>query len=305
MKLRLYALLLTLIIPILIMLITIVCSVTIIFLGLVKLIFPYLPFWHRISACADKVMWLWCQLFAAVIQFSPRLDWDIEGIEKLDKKRWYLLISNHQSWADIIVICILFRNLIPVNKYFIKQQMFWIPFIGLAAWALDMPFMKRYSKDFLLKHPNLRGRDIESTRRSCEKFRLRPTTVVNFVEGTRFTEEKRIKQNSTFHHLLLPKAAGIAFTLNTLGQQFDRILNVTLLYPDNRKSPFLDLIFGRMKRVVVRVETLPIKDEIRGDYINDPVFKHRFQSWLNALWLRKDKQLKILNAQAELQRKMD
>ncbi len=99
--------------------------------------------------------------------------------------------------------------------------------------------MKRYSRAYLLRHPERRGKDVETTRRSCEKFRLHPTTIVNFVEGSRFTQEKHQQTHSTFQNLLPPKAAGIAMALNVLGKQFDKLLNVTLCYPDNNRQPVL------------------------------------------------------------------
>ncbi|STQ73156.1 Probable acyltransferase yihG [Hafnia alvei] len=224
-----------------------------------------------------------------LMRLNVGLKWEIDGLEDLSKDNWYLVISNHKSWTDIVVLCVLLRNHIPMNKYFLKQQLAWVPFVGFACWALDMPFMKRYSRSYLLKHPELRGKDIETTRRSCEKFRLRPTTIVNFVEGSRSTEEKRVKTHSPYRNLLPPKAAGIAFTLSALGNQFDRVLNITLVYPDNNHSPFLDLLCGRMKKIVVRVETLPITAEMHGDYFNDKVFKRHFQLWLNNLWQQKDR----------------
>lgn len=224
-----------------------------------------------------------------LMRLNVGLKWEIDGLEDLSKDNWYLVISNHKSWTDIVVLCVLLRNHIPMNKYFLKQQLAWVPFVGFACWALDMPFMKRYSRSYLLKHPELRGKDIETTRRSCEKFRLRPTTIVNFVEGSRSTEEKRVRTHSPYRNLLPPKAAGIAFTLSALGNQFDRVLNITLVYPDNNHSPFLDLLCGRMKKIVVRVETLPITAEMHGDYFNDKVFKRHFQLWLNSLWQQKDR----------------
>lgn len=124
---------------------------------------------------------------------------------------------------------------------------------------------------------------IATTRQACEKFKLRPTTIVNFVEGSRFTQSKQISNNSPLRHLLPAKAAGLTLTLNVLGKQFDRILNVTLLYPDNEQTPFLDMLCGNMGRVIIRVEMLPIEGCIRGDYLNDKAFKRQFQLWLNRL----------------------
>lgn len=154
-----------------------------------------------------------------------------------------------------------------------------------------MPFMRRYSRGYLLRHPERRGKDVETTRRSCEKFRSHPTTIVNFVEGSRFTAEKKRETRSPYHNLLPPKAAGIAMALNVLGAQFDKLLNVTLCYPDNNARPFYDMLSGRLTRIVVRINLVPIGEELHGDYVNDKNFKRGFQRWLNGLWEEKDRQL--------------
>ncbi|MFH2496206.1 acyltransferase [Klebsiella aerogenes] len=272
-------------------LVTIICSVPIIIAGLIKLLVPIPAVWRSISVFCNFMMYCWCEGLALLLHLNPWLKWDIQGLEGLNKKNWYLLISNHHSWADIVVLCVLFRKHIPMNKYFLKQQLAWVPFIGLACWALDMPFMRRYSRGYLLRHPERRGKDVETTRRSCEKFRSHPTTIVNFVEGSRFTAEKKRETRSPYHNLLPPKAAGIAMALNVLGAQFDKLLNVTLCYPDNNARPFYDMLSGRLTRIVVRINLVPIGEELHGDYVNDKIFKRGFQRWLNGLWEEKDRQL--------------
>ncbi|HHG0866710.1 TPA: acyltransferase [Klebsiella pneumoniae] len=272
-------------------LVTIICSVPIIVAGLIKLLVPIPAVWRSISVFCNFMMYCWCEGLALLLHLNPWLKWDVQGLEGLNKKNWYLLISNHHSWADIVVLCVLFRKHIPMNKYFLKQQLAWVPFIGLACWALDMPFMRRYSRSYLIRHPERRGKDVETTRRSCEKFRAHPTTIVNFVEGSRFTEEKKRETRSPYHNLLPPKAAGIAMALNVLGSQFDKLLNVTLCYPDNPTRPFYDMLSGRLTRIVVRINLVPIGEELHGDYVNDKNFKRGFQRWLNGLWEEKDRQL--------------
>ncbi|RSV82166.1 acyltransferase [Klebsiella aerogenes] len=272
-------------------LVTIICSVPIIIAGLIKLLVPIPAVWRSISVFCNFMMYCWCEGLALLLHLNPWLKWDIQGLEGLNKKNWYLLISNHHSWADIVVLCVLFRKHIPMNKYFLKQQLAWVPFIGLACWALDMPFMRRYSRGYLLRHPERRGKDVETTRRSCEKFRSHPTTIVNFVEGSRFTAEKKRETRSPYHNLLPPKAAGIAMALNVLGAQFDKLLNVTLCYPDNNARPFYDMLSGRLTHIVVRINLVPIGEELHGDYVNDKNFKRGFQRWLNGLWEEKDRQL--------------
>lgn len=272
-------------------LVTIICSVPIIIAGLIKLLVPIPAVWRAISRFCNFMMYCWCEGLALLLYLNPRLTWDVQGLEGLNKKNWYLLISNHHSWADIVVLCVLFRKHIPMNKYFLKQQLAWVPFIGLACWALDMPFMRRYSRGYLIRHPERRGKDVETTRRSCEKFRAHPTTIVNFVEGSRFTEDKQRETRSPYRNLLPPKAAGIAMALNVLGAQFDKLLNVTLCYPENNRRPFYDMLSGRLTRIVVHVNLVPVAEDLHGDYVNDKNFKRRFQRWLNELWEEKDSQL--------------
>ncbi len=278
-------------------LVTIFCSVPIIVAGLLKLLLPVPVLWRVISAFCNFMMYCWCIGLSWLLHLNPHLKWDVEGLEGLNKKNWYLLICNHHSWADIVVLCVLFRKHIPMNKYFLKQQLAWVPFIGLACWALDMPFMRRYSRSYLLRHPERRGKDVETTRRSCEKFRHHPTTIVNFVEGSRFTEEKRRQTRSSFKNLLPPKAAGVAMALNVLGEQFDKLLDVTLCYPENDKTPFFDMLSGKLTRIVVRINLLPVNEELHGDYVNDKNFKRGFQQWLNKLWSGKDERIDAIKAQ--------
>ncbi|EOE6915343.1 acyltransferase [Cronobacter turicensis] len=274
--------------------VTILCSVPIILAGIIKLLLPLPAVWRSVARFCNFMMYCWCEGLALLLHLNPHLKWEVQGLTGLNKKSWYLLICNHHSWADIVVLCVLFRKHIPMNKYFLKQQLAWVPFIGLACWALDMPFMRRYSRSYLLRHPERRGKDVKTTRRSCEKFRHQPTTIVNFVEGSRFTEEKQRQLHSPFMHLLPPKAAGIAMTLNVLGKQFDKMLDVTLCYPENNRTPFYDMLSGKLTRIVVQIDLLPVEASLHGDYVNDKNFKRRFQQWLNGLWNEKDARLEDL-----------
>lgn len=282
---------------ILAILVTVLCSVPIIIAGIIKLLLPVPAVWRSIPAFCNFMMYCWCEGLAMLLYLNPALHWDIEGLEGLNKKSWYLIICNHYSWADIVILCVLFRKHIPVNKYFLKQQLAWVPFIGLACWALDMPFMRRYSQGYLIRHPERRDKDVKTTRRSCERFRAYPTTIVNFVEGSRFTEQKRRQSHSVFKNLLPPKAAGIAMVLNVLGGQFDKLLNVTLCYPENNRAPFYDMLSGKLTRIVVKVNLVRIESNLRGDYLSDKNFKRGFQLWLNKLWLEKDQQIEMINSE--------
>ncbi|WP_428771916.1 acyltransferase [Vibrio sp.] len=270
------------------------CSIVICVIALLKLLLPTPELKAKGTALANRVMWLWATINAYMLRLSNRVEWDVQGVEDLRKDGWYLLISNHLSWTDIVVLCCVFKDRIPMPKFFLKQQLLYVPFIGMACWALDMPFMRRYSRTYLIRHPEKRGQDLKTTRRSCRKFKFSPTTVVNYVEGTRYTEEKSQQSKSGYQYLLPPKSGGIAYTLAAMGDQFDNIIDVTLAYPNNTNKPFKDMLMGRMTKIVVHADLLPIDEQVSGDYFNDKPFKRQFQVWLADVWQRKDDKLKQL-----------
>ncbi len=260
----------------------------IIALGLVRFVLPIPAIQRALAPVMNGFLLCFgsCSVFLIRL-FNPiTITRNIHG--SLNKQSWYLIVANHLSYLDIVLLIEFANFRIPAPKFFLKQELIWMPFVGLGAWALEMPFMKRYSQQYLKKHPEKRGADIETTKRSCQKFRHQPTTVINFVEGTRFTPQKHAAKKSPFHHLLPPKAGGIAFTLATMGELFTHILDVSLLYPDNAKHPMLSMISGQMTRIIIDVNVIEVPQEAKGDYYNDDTFRTGFQQWVNSVWQRKD-----------------
>ena len=158
-------------------------------------------------------------------------EWDVRGVEQLRSDGSYLVSANHQSWTDVLVLQKVFSRRIPFLMFFIKKELVWVPILGLAWKGLDFPFMQRFSRAYLAEHPEMKGRDLETTRKLCDKLRGEPVSIMNFLEGTRFTEGLHEKQKSPYHHLLSPKAGGAAFVMNAIGDQLDSMLDVTIAYP--------------------------------------------------------------------------
>ncbi|MDF3029496.1 MAG: acyltransferase [Moraxellaceae bacterium] len=257
------------------------------------------------AAVTALLIWFastWCHINNRVLfRLLPKIEWDIALPAGLSMRNWYFVVANHQSWVDIMVLFYTFTGRIPFLKYFLKQELLYMPFLGQAMYALDFPFMKRYSKETLAKRPELKGKDVETTRRSCEKFRLTPVSVINFLEGTRFTAEKHAQQQSPYCHLLRPKAGGMAFTLSALGDQMHCLLDVTIVYPDGNPT-FMDFCSGRVRHVVVRVHRREIPPEaFTKDYETDAEFRESFQTWTAALWDRKDAEITRLQGKGEQQ----
>jgi 1-acyl-sn-glycerol-3-phosphate acyltransferase len=223
-----------------------------------------------------------------ILNLTQRIEWDVAGLDGLQRDAWYLVSSNHQSWVDIVVLQRVFNHRIPFLKFFIKQPLIWVPLLGGVWWALDFPFMKRHSAAYLAKHPEAKEQDQETTRRMCARFRNTPITLLNFLESTRFQPVKQARQRSPYRYLLRPKAGGLAFALGALPDRMRTLLDVTLVYPDGRNT-FWDLLCGRIPRVIVRVRLLPIPpDFLSRDYRNDADFRIAFHRWIGQIWAEKD-----------------
>ncbi len=271
--------------------------VPIIAFAFVKLLIPVKFVRKHCTRILIEAATLWIGFNNLLLQVFNRIEWDVDGVDGLSMRDWYLVTCNHQSWADILVVQKVLRRKIPMLKFFLKQQLIWVPVIGVAWWALDFPFMKRYTAEQIRKNPALKGKDLETTRKACEKFKFTPVAVFNFLEGTRFTEQKHEAQQSPYRYLLKPKAGGAGFVLGAMGEQMHTLLNITIHYPD-KDFGFWSLLSGRIKRVIVRVETLPIPPELLNrDYLQDEEFRLQVQQWVGELWQRKDEQLAALHKQ--------
>jgi 1-acyl-sn-glycerol-3-phosphate acyltransferase len=266
--------------------------------AIVRLVLPFKGVRLVIDPLLVAIAETWISGNSAWMALTQRTEWDVAGIAGLDPQGWYLVNSNHQTWVDIFVLQHLFNRRIPLLKFFIKQQLKWVPVMGLAWWALDFPFMRRHSEEYLKQHPEMRGKDQAATRKACEKFALIPTSVMNFLEGTRFTPAKHQRQQSPYRHLLKPKAGGIALALNAMGDKFRAILDVTIVYPDGAPN-FWDFLCGRLRRVVVRVQSLPVPEHLmNSDYGADAATREAFSKWVQQLWQDKDAQIERLLEQA-------
>jgi 1-acyl-sn-glycerol-3-phosphate acyltransferase len=253
-----------------------------------KAAFPLESWRQRCSRTLNAIAENWIWVNNQNQKLVGNTHWDVTGIDKLDRSGWYLVLANHQSWVDILVLQRVFHRKIPFLKFFIKKELLWFPILGQAWWAMDFPFVKRYSKSNLQKKPHLKGKDLEITRKACQKFKKMPISIMNFVEGTRFTYEKHRNQQSPYVHLLRPKAGGIGFVLGSMGEQINRLLDVTIVYPDGG-SNFWALLCGKIRKIKVRVRSLPVSPELLGDYANDVRFRSGLQDWLNSIWEEKSR----------------
>lgn len=221
-----------------------------------------------------------------IMQWTTKIDWQIEGLEGLSTTGWYFLIANHQSWTDILILQKVFNRKIPLLKFFLKKPLIWLPFAGQACWLLDFPFMDRPSKSMLKKNPKLKGKDNQAVRVACEKFKQSPSTIINFLEGTRFSPAKHKNQHSPYTHLLKPKSTGLATALSVLEGYVKVVIDASIVYSDSNHIAW-DFLCGRMQKITVKVRVLPIPEIFLKNFIEDRDARAKFQQWMNQVWQEK------------------
>lgn len=222
--------------------------------------------------------------------FDALLDteWRVHGVEGARHDGHYLIVSNHLSWVDIFAIVRAFHRKAPFFRFFLKRALIWFPIAGQACWALEFPFMRRYSPEYLAHHPEKRGRDLETTRMACRRYRRIPVTIINFAEGTRFTAEKHEDQQSPYRHLLRPRIGGISFVIASLADQLDALYDVTLIYPQPDVTMW-EFASNKLPWVEVRARRMEIPPEFHDAAITEPgPARERFKTWVEDIWQRKD-----------------
>ncbi|WP_168399879.1 acyltransferase [Acinetobacter indicus] len=220
----------------------------------------------------------------------PNTHWDIsieDGLE-LSMQGRYLMTCNHQSWVDTTVNQYFGLTRMPLTRFFTKWELIFIPFVGQAFKILGFPMMKRHTKEQIAKNPALKDRDMLEARKSCEQLLSQPFTLLNYLEGTRFTQEKHDQQQSPYQHLLKPKAGGLALALNILGNEIDALVDMTIVYPDGAPG-YGEFWLGEVPRIAVNLRKIDIPDWVLdGDYEEDTAYRERFQDWVHQLWTEKD-----------------
>jgi 1-acyl-sn-glycerol-3-phosphate acyltransferase len=225
--------------------------------------------------------------------------WDIEIPQDLNHEGCYIVNCNHQSWVDIPILQLVFNRRLPFLRFFLKSELIWVPVLGAAWWALDFPFMKRASSAQLKRKPSLQGKDLENARVACEKFKEIPVAMMNFAEGTRFSEAKREHGKSPYRYLLKPRIGGIGQVLYALGDELDSMIDVTIIYPGRtgRGNPpsMWDLLSGQIDHITLRARKIEIPTHLRGrNFRSDRGFRGDLEAWIRDMWVEKDQEISRL-----------
>ena len=267
-------------------------------MGLLRLAVPVRAIRRGLGSAMDRIIdgWVACNRFLLSPLRLTKLEVRFEGDAGFDRHGWYLIVSNHQSWADILVLQEIFLGRVPPLKFFTKRELLWAPMVGVAMWLLGFPYVHRYSREVLAAHPELREHDRSATLRACERFLERPTSVLSFLEGTRFTLAKRAARESPHTWLLKPKSGGFGYVAESLGERLRGMIDVTIDYPQGVPS-FWDFLCGRCRRVDVTVNGLGVPEAVAG--VAAPGGRDELRAWIDELWEAKDRRLRVLRAGSE------
>ena len=242
---------------------TIFSTLLVFLLAVVKFLTPKGPARNRVTHWLSSVGEYWISFNKLMASTIPGMKWDVQLPDDLNRQGCYLVFCNHQSWVDILVLQHCLNRRAPFMRFLLKQQLIWVPFLGFCWWALDMAFLRRYSRAELIRNPELRGKDLENAARACEKLKHIPVSMMSFPEGTRFTTAKHQQQNSPFKHLLKPRYGGIGQILYSFDDALDHLIDVTIIYPDGPPNLW-QFVSGQVNGISVRVRLLAIGEAVRG-----------------------------------------
>lgn len=140
-----------------------------------------------------------------------------------------IIVVNHRDMSDILLIMMLAmgKGRIWDLKWFVKDVLKYVPGIGWGMLFLDCVFVKRNwdaDKD-----------KIHSTFSKFQTHRI-PIWLISFVEGTRFTQAKKIRSQEhakerglpILDNVLLPRTKGFVATVQGLSGYASAVYDLTI-----------------------------------------------------------------------------
>ena len=261
-------------------------TITTIIIGLFRYI-PYKPFQIFILKVNEFLADYFLYFNSRIQDLMQSPTYEVFGEENLKDNIWQFTTLNHLSWADIFLFCYFTNHKTTTPRIFMKSELWWLPITWAANIALAMPYVKRRSKDEIIKNPKLAETDRNATLNACKIFKLMPTNVCGFIEGTRIDQEKYAKSKSKFKNLMPPKIGGMGYTLGVM-PYIEYLTDITLVYKSNKRS-FWSFLCGDMNEASVTIKNYKIPENLRGkDYINDNNSREELRSFLELVWKNKD-----------------
>lgn len=248
---------------------------------------PLTRSWHdRMSKHMDLIIDGWVSanrwMYSTLRLIDVQVSWPAA---ELSRRRWYMVVSNHQTWVDIVLLQSTFRAVIPPLKFFTKQQLIWLPFLGQAMYLLGFPYVRRVSRQARESNPDLKQLDRQNTLAACDRFRTHPTAVLNFLEGTRFTTDKHAAQDARYQNLLNPRIGGLSYVLSGLKEELNELIDVSIVYP-NGPPGFWEFLQGKCESVTIKLELHQLSPAMQSNDLAEQ--RKSLGPFIESLWQAKD-----------------
>jgi len=270
--------------------IALILSMGVLFLTLINLprIIPSKPLKKILGAISNRTGSKIVELITGTLQLLHNLKWEFDIPDHLDTETWYIAMSNHQSWADIFILLAAGHKKMPLLKFFMKKELQWIPIIFLVHKTIDMPFLNRHSQKQIQENPALKKLDYENAQKAAKRFSRNPSTAFSFAEGTRFTYEKQVTQNSPYPNFLTPKIGALAIALSGM-PQVSELVDFTVVYASDKRSTW-DFLCGEMREAKVEAKVYEIPDSLKNrTFQQEDEYRQQFKVFIEEIWKQKQK----------------
>jgi 1-acyl-sn-glycerol-3-phosphate acyltransferase len=138
------------------------------------ILFPIFFLVFLLTFAFDKRLFLFhkctCLWSFIVLKINPMWRIKVTGREKIDRHQTYVMVSNHQSGADIIVLFLLWVHF----KWVAKKSLFYYPIIGWTMW------LNRY-----ISLDRVKGSSMRKMMSDAARNLKAGNSVMIFPEGTR------------------------------------------------------------------------------------------------------------------------
>jgi 1-acyl-sn-glycerol-3-phosphate acyltransferase len=143
------------------------------------LFFPAIMVWRIVGWPFDRVNYHGGRLFrlagALTARLTPRWHFTVRGTLPANPRHPYVVVANHESFADMLLLCLLPWEM----KWLSKVEIMWVPMLGWLMWA---------ARDVGIK----RGRAASArlAMAACRERLAGRVSVIIFPEGTRSSTDQ-------------------------------------------------------------------------------------------------------------------
>lgn len=194
---------------------------------------------------------------------------EVETHGTLPENKPYILISNHYSWLDILI---LYATIFTRKRNFVfvmKRSLIYLPFIGVICWGVGHPLIER-------------GRTLHTRNKlsqAVNKALKYQYGMMIFPEGSRLTKKMDLQPNEC---LLKPKRSGFQIVASAFGEEIE-VVDCTLVYQDKRHT-VSDFLMGKIGRVKLISESIQLQSS-------------EGKEWIRHRWVLKERLLSKESAQ--------